>query len=289
MPQLSYSVKLEESKKNILFSQGVPLMLTAVIFVVLVGLIYFEIKLLNLISARDILTQIRIQDVLVGMTIYLKTSVDFAIFIGNLMTTYNRIRHRIAIEIGTAFGNALGTMLILMIWNFFRNIQILLAIMVFIASLVLLRLAEDGLEHVLAGGKNIPIWFTRLADRLESVLESINQRTGRILNFIIPNISLKPKLNLTFLGLFVASFSIPFILGLDDFAGYVPLFNIVNVFGFAIGVLAGHMILNIFLFISPSRTISIVKNPIISFAGSIAFILLAILGFFEVYKLIFVH
>lgn len=280
---------MKNNSKYLFFSQLVPLILTAVIFIILSICIFVEISFLNKFSSTDISTKLRLPDILVGMTIYLKTSVDFAIFIGNLMSSYSRIRHRIAIEIGTAFGNALGTMLILIIWNYFRNIQILLAIMVFIASLVLLRLAEDGLEHVLAGGENIPFWFTRLADRLESVLESINQRTGRILNLIIPNISLKPKLNLTFLGLFAASFSIPFILGLDDFAGYVPLFNIVNVFGFAIGVLAGHMILNIFLFISPGRTISLVKNPIISFAGSIAFILLAILGFFEVYKLLFAH
>ena len=40
-------------------------------------------------------------------------------------------------------------------------------------------------------------------------------------------------------------------LGLDDFAGYVPLFNVVNVFGFAIGVFSGHMVLNAFLYVSP--------------------------------------
>jgi hypothetical protein len=90
-------------------------------------------------------------------------------------------------------------------------------------------------------------------------------------------------------GLFLFSFSIPFILGLDDFAGYVPLFNIVNVLGFGIGVFAGHMILNIFLFLSPSRTIALVKNAYISFAGSVAFVLLAVWGLFEVIKILFVH
>jgi hypothetical protein len=85
------------------------------------------------------------------------------------------------------------------------------------------------------------------------------------------------------------AFTVPFILGLDDFAGYVPLFNIVNVYGFAIGVFLGHMILNIFLFISPQHTIKIVKNAYISFTGSIVFIGLAVWGLVEVFKIIFEH
>lgn len=81
----------------------------------------------------------------------------------------------------------------------------------------------------------------------------------------------------------------PFILGLDDFAGYVLLFNIVNVFGFGIGVFLGHMVLNIFLCISPKRTIQAVKNPLIAFIGSVAFIILACWGFYEAFKLLFLH
>jgi hypothetical protein len=60
----------------------------------------------------------------------------------------------------------------------------------------------------------------------------------------------------------------------------------VNVFGFAVGVFFGHTILNIFLFLSPQRTIKIVKNPIISFFGSIAFVGLGLWGLFEAAKLI---
>jgi len=54
---------------------------------------------------------------------------------------------------------------------------------------------------------------------------------------------------MAFLPLCVFSFTVPFILGLDDFAGYVPLFDLINVFGFAIGVFSGHMFLNIMLYI----------------------------------------
>ncbi|MEK7165628.1 MAG: hypothetical protein AAB874_02370, partial [Patescibacteria group bacterium] len=72
------------------------------------------------------------------------------------------------------------------------------------------------------------------------------------------------------------------------FAGYVPLFNVINVFGFSVGVFAAHTLLNIALFISPSRTIVAVKNEWVSFLGTLAFIGLAFYGFFEVIRL-FLH
>jgi hypothetical protein len=46
------------------------------------------------------------------------------------------------------------------------------------------------------------------------------------------------------------------------------------------------MLLNIALFLSPSATIRAVKNPIISFFGSVAFVGLALWGLFEAAKLI---
>ena len=122
-------------------AQAIPLIMTVVTFLVLSALIYGEVLILNLFSVKDIVPHIRISDVLVGLTIYLKTSVDFAIFIGNLMAAYPGWKNRIAIEIGTALGNALGTMIVLALWNFFRNITWLLAIMIFIAALVLFELS----------------------------------------------------------------------------------------------------------------------------------------------------
>lgn len=271
-------------------AQVVPLLLTVVIFGLLTLGLLGQILLLNRFTAVDIIRQIRWSDVLVGMTIYLKTAVDFAIFIGNLMSQFPGWKNRVSIEIGTALGNAAGTMIVLTIWNFFRNVEWLLAIMIFIAALVLFRLAEDGLEHARAGDSKSSSWFYIMVEYFSKILYRINVVSHIFLRFIIPNISMKAdKKNLTFWGLFSFSFTVPFVLGLDDFAGYVPLFNVVNVFGFAIGVFAGHMVLNALLFISPDRTIKAVKNPLIAFLGSIAFVLLAVWGLVEVYKILFVH
>lgn len=78
---------------------------------------------------------------------------------------------------------------------------------------------------------------------------------------------------------------IPFILGLDDFAGYVPLFSIINVYGFAIGCIAAHTALNICLFLSPSRTIAAVKNEFVTLAGTLVFLGLGVYGLIEGIKI----
>jgi hypothetical protein len=276
-------------KESVFLKQVLPLVLTIVIFIVLSLCVYVEVLILNKYTAVDIVKSVRWSDIAVGMTIYLKTSVDFAIFIGNLMASYPGWKNRVAIETGTAAGNALGTIIVLGIWNFFRDIEWLLAIMIFIAALVLVKLAEDGLDHAVEDKSYFKGGFRAFILQLQKGLQLFNRITGKFLKYLIPHTSMKSKKNLTFLGLLAMSFTIPFILGLDDFAGYVPVFNIVNVLGFSIGVLAGHMILNIFLFISPNRTITIVKNPIISLAGAIAFIGLAGWGIYEVVKLLFLH
>ncbi|HVF69098.1 MAG TPA: hypothetical protein VNA13_00890 [Xanthomonadales bacterium] len=269
--------------------QVLPIIFTFVTAVALIGVIYLEIITLNIFTPTDILTRVLWTDVLIGLTIYLKTSVDFAIFIGNLMAAYPGWKNRISIEIGTAVGNALGTIIILAIWDFFKEVKILLAAMILIAALVLLKLAEESLSHVNDQEVGAKERLLRTAKRIETILYPINKFLHGGLKYIMPNLSMKPKANLTFWGLLGTSFTIPFILGLDDFAGYVPVFNIVNVFGFSIGVIVGHMILNIFLFISPNNTIKAVKNPVVSVVGSLAFIGLALWGFYEVFNILFLH
>lgn len=115
---------------------------------------------------------------------------------------------------------------------------------------------------------------------------SINRVFKPMLRFLIPHATLNSQKKFNWMGLLVFSGTIPFILGLDDFAGYVPLFSVVRVYGFAIGVLLGHMILNVCLFLSPEATIRAVKQPIISLLGSIAFIGLALWGFWEVWHIV---
>lgn len=259
-------------------SQLIPLFLTLVVFAGFIVLLHASLLIFNRIpQAEYIELEPRWYDIVVGATIYLKTSIDFAIFMGRLMAANPGWRNRIAIEIGTAAGNTIGTIAIIGLWVIFKNVEILLAGMVFIASLVLFELAHQSIEHF----SHWPI-----ARILHKILDPIVR--------YLPNIggNLGGKSSLSWRRLLTFSMSVPFILGLDDFAGYVPLFTVVNVYGFAIGVVGAHTILNIALFLSPKRTITAVKNEIISFLGTLAFIGLGIYGLVETWRIlaeVFVH
>jgi hypothetical protein len=264
-------------------NQIFPIVFAVFIFALISFGLFGWVKALNLFPGEKILLNISWADILVGLTIYLKTAVDFALIIGILMKNFPGLKNRIAIETGTAFGNALGTALILLVWYFFKEIQWLLSIMVILASFVLFKLAKSSLEHVFEDqeAKDLPVWLVKSTHFLESILNPINKFLNPLLSKIVPEMSFNAKGNEGFWSLVVASFTIPFILGLDDFAGYVPLFSVINVLGFGIGVFLGHCILNIFLFLNPKKTIEIVKNPIVAILGSLAFIGLATWGLYE--------
>jgi 4-hydroxybenzoate polyprenyltransferase len=117
------------------------------------------------------------------------------------------LKGRVGIEIGTALGNALGTMIILLIWTFFKEVAWLLALMITLAALVLFKMAEDSLDHADIGTPRIKFvhFFHRGLVKFNSVVEPF-------LSKIIPSHSIKPRASKSFMGLLLASFSVPFIL-----------------------------------------------------------------------------
>ncbi len=274
-------------KEPIYPNQIIPIVLTAVICFIGIALLWGHVHLLNLfVGANDpIVPVLHWHDIAVGTIIYLKTAIDFALFIGGLMADYPGWKNRIIIEAGTALGNIVGTLCILTIWTLFKEIKILLAIMIILAGLVLFKLAESGFEHIQIEKITQP-FLRNSIQWVETILQKINAVFAPVLNKIVPHANLKDGKKKGFWSLFLLSFSIPFILGSDDFAGYISLFNVVNVTGFAMGVFIGHMILNNALFLSPHTTTKIVKNPIIACLGSIAFIAIAVWGFIEAGHLI---
>jgi hypothetical protein len=196
-------------------------------------------------------------------------------------------KNRIAIEIGTAVGNGLGTILILCFWVIFKQLNILLAIMILLSALVLFEMAQSGLEHF--GSWRFKFGLKRrLYNFLNGILTPVLKLTRPVTSRILPNFSktLQGDKSLKWAALLIFSLTTPFILGLDDFAGYVPLFSLVNVFGFALGVMAAHTILNIGIFANPDATINFFKNQWISFIGTVAFIGLAVFGIIEAVRIL---
>lgn len=272
--------------EKLLKEQVIPLVLTVVTFIGLCLTLYGFIHLLNLFPSNEkIEIVLRKRDILIGLTIYLKTSIDFAIFMGNLMRSNPGWKKRIAIEFGTGIGHAAGTLIILAIWNFLREAPILMALMIFIASLVLLRMAEESIEEFLQTQKERRR-IHKITSILHYQLDFVSKLFKPLLGRLIPNASITNIKTLSFFNLFIFALTVPFVLGLDDFAGYIPVFSIINVFGFAVGVFLGHMILNLGLFLSPKTTINLVRAPVVLVVGSLAFVGIALWGFYEIVHLL---
>src|SRR5438270_11331159 len=131
-------------------TQFLPLLIAAASFFVLSFFLYLFLHLLNLFPIKSkIQFDVRPADMVIGMTIYLKTSIDFALFMGNLMNANPGWKKRIVINLGTALGNCLGTITVLCIWYFVKQAPLLMIIMIILAALVLFELAEEGFEEVM--------------------------------------------------------------------------------------------------------------------------------------------
>jgi hypothetical protein len=283
-----------------------PGLLTVITFVVLIILLLGLVTILNVFPLKEkIISEFRITDILIGVTIYLKTSVDFALFIGNLLTKEEGYKNHTAIEVGTSLGNGIGTFLVLIIWTFFKEIPLLLVIMILLAALVLFGMAEESLNTFRSKLiNNNPqtyekktlsrywqvkcIWILQFGfGFLLHLLHGINVISSPLLSRILPHTQISTSSQSSTKRLFFYSFSIPFILGLDDFAGYIPLFSILNIVSFSTGVFLGHMLLLLCLFASPRQTANLMKRPLIELLGGLAFLAIAAWGLVEISHLIF--
>ncbi len=269
--------------KKIAIDQLIPILLTFFTFCGLATVLYAILLFLDQLNLKSpIILSFNKNDVILGILIYLKTAIDFAIFIGNLMHTNPGWKKRIAIELGTALGNGLGTFLILIVWIIFAQVPLFMVVMIFLASVILLRMAEESLESFLLQRNSfIALNIKKPVSLLQGQLNIVNGIFRPILKFFVPSLNLTRTQKLSFANLVVFSLTIPFVLGLDDFAGYIPLFTIVNIFGFSIGILLGHMFLTIGLFAFPKKTVAVVKHPLVLMIGGLAFIGLGIYGLFE--------
>lgn len=273
--------------KNAFIRQLIPVVLTLLTFLALSTCLYGLLLILNKFPISEkVILDFRKRDIIIGIAIYLKTAIDFAIFIGNLMHTNPGWKKRIAIELGTALGNALGTFLILIIWVFFKEVPLLMVFMIFAASVVLLRMAQESFEEFLKTRKSLQLDIKLPVYLLQDQLNFVYKIFKPLLKYFVPNLNLTRAKKLSFVNLVVFSLTVPFVLGLDDFAGYIPLFSVVNLFGFALGVMLGHMILNMGLFIWPTLTVKIVKHPIVLIVGGLAFVGLGLFGFWESFKIL---
>lgn len=213
---------------------------------------------------------------LIGIFIYLKTSVDYALFVGALMEKNPGTPKRIAMNVGTQIGCFLGVTVIVVLWVFFKEIHWLMAILLVIAGMILIGLGDGSQEH-----------FSALPEKLRRPLEiffDVTRPIVKLFTFFMPDNEMSAK-EMNTKKLFFVSGIIPFALGADDLAGYMVLLNPVNAFSLLVGIYFGDAIIDIALFFDPEITVKIVKNRWVSYVGALFFIGLGLLSIYHAVRI----
>lgn len=261
-------------------NQLIPISVSLGCFVVFVLLTYFLLNIINgfgIIQQKFILS-ISFTDILLGMVIYLKTAVDYAIFVGLMMDKNAGTVKRIAMNAGTSIGAFIGVSLVVILWAFFKEISWLMAILLVLAGAVLFSLGDSSQEHF----KAIP---AKLKKPLE-VFFNIVRPVISLLTFFMPNGEFKPR-KMAGWSLFIFSGVLPFLLGADDLAGYMALIRTHNIFGLLIGIYLADAFIDIALFSNRKFTVRMVKNRWISYFGALFFVFLGVISFKHAFELIF--
>lgn len=274
--------------KKLFIQKIIPVFFALATFLVLSTTLYAILLLLTSLPLNyPIILDFRRREPLIGIAIYLKTAIDFAIFMGYLMHTNPGWKKRVAIGFGTALGNAFGTFAVLTVWTLAKEFRILIVLFVFVSSVILLRLAEESLEEFLKQKKSfIKLDIRKPVSLLQEQLDIVNKLFRPILRFFVTDLDLKKTQKLSFANLIIFSFTIPFVLGFNNFSSYIPLFQYINVFGFTLGIILGHFLLTIGLFLFPRKTVVFVKHPLILIGGGLTFIGIALFGFYQAVQIL---
>lgn len=231
-----------------------PIILTFLAFFALTILLFLTINLINLINPKNaIIIKIIPVDILFGLFIYLKTSVDFVVFASNFIKKHREEKAMELFSLGTSLGNGVGIFLVIFVWSLIKNVKPLLIFSVLAASSFLIYI----------GSKNAIDFFKyKIASENNNIIPQTNSH----------------------LSTFLFSLRLPFILGIDDFAGYIPLFNILNITSFSVGVLLGHCILVSLILANEKLLRKIVQMRFFDLIGAILFLGIGVFGILHVFN-----
>lgn len=264
--------------KIIMKKQLLPLSISFGLFAIFVVLTFGILNLLNHLGfSHKLSVQVIWGEVLLGIFIYLKTAVDYALFVGTLMANNTGVKKRIAMNAGTSIGCFIGVTAIAVLWTFFKEIHWLMIILLVIAAMVLFKLGDGSQQHF----ESIPKWLKRPLELFFDLTRPI----VKVLTFFMPNSELNSE-RLDTGTLFILSMIIPFALGADDLAGYMVLLTTANIFSLLIGIYFGDAIIDAALFANQELTVKIVKNKWVSYFGAVVFIALGVMSIIHAIKLL---
>lgn len=270
----SFFTSLTKSKP---FKQFLPTFICFVMFFLFIGCsIFFIHDLINPFSAEPILFQFHLTDFLVGFFLYFVTAIDYALIVGRMQVNNPSISARVIMNIFTCLGCFFGVSLVLFLWGFAKEIDWLIIALLIFAGSVMVKLSFEGLDYF-RNDEHIWTPLRLLVVNSVTFLHTFTQG----LTFWIPELGRPSVARTSLRELAKWSFVLPFIIGLDDFVGYMGAMTIYNVFSLLFGIYLADVLIDIMIFASPKTTKKLVENPVFSFFASLAFIYLMYKSFSE--------
>ncbi len=252
---------------NQLIPVGVCLFLLAA-FVVTSQLMITQ--LINPFSQEKIVIQFLIPDIIAGFLLYFFTAIDYALIIGRMQVVNTGSKARFVMNVFTCVGCFVGVSLVLFLWGFAKEVVWLIIPILIFAGAVMIRLAYEGreyFEHSPTLPPQLRTWIIRILRWLFV--------PAHTLTHWMPEINTPRVTKMSLMSLMKWSFLLPFIIGTDDLVGYMGAMTIYNVFSLLFGIYLADILIDIFIFVSPSLTKKLVENPYLSLAGTAAFLYLA--------------
>lgn len=237
---------------------------------------FFIAHLINPVSAQPIKLEFHWLDFLVGFFLYFVTAIDYALIVGRMQVINHGIRARFVMNVGTCVGCFVGVTMVLFLWGFAKEIDWLIIALLIFAGCVMAKLAFEGLEYFVHSSS---IWAPLRQITLRGVTLAHHLTEG--LTFWIPELSSPKVVPMSLSKLAGWSFLLPFIIGLDDFVGYMGAMTIYNVYSLLFGIFLADILIDILIFISPKMTRKLVENAWLSFLATYAFLYLLYKSFSE--------
>jgi hypothetical protein len=253
-----------------LINQGFPVIVCGLLFLFFISSsIFFITYFINPMSTEKILLEFHLKDFLVGFFLYFITAVDYALIVGRMQTVNRGLQPRFVMNVFTCLGCFVGVTLVLFVWGFAKEIDWLIVALLIFAGSVMVKLAYEGLEYF-ENAPNIAKPIRVLTTQGVTFLHRLTEG----LTFWIPELASPKvkKMRLSQLALWAGV--LPFIIGLDDFVGYMGAMTIYNVFSLLFGIYLADIVIDILIFISPKLTKKMVESAILSLLATYAFLYL---------------
>lgn len=247
----------------------------------IISTIFFIKDGINPLSSNKIHIVFYPTDFFVGFLLYFVTAIDYALIIGRMQTANPGNKARLIMNVFTCLGCFVGVTLILFLWGFAKEVSLIILPLLIFAGAVMVKLAYEGRSYYQQSPK-----INNIVKNLTTATLNVLYYPTRVFSFWLPELGSPNVQKMTIAHLAKWSFLLPFIIGLDDFIGYMGAMTLYNTFSLIAGIYFADIVIDILIFFSPKFTSKMVESPYLSLFASYAFLYLAYKSFSEAYILV---